>query len=54
MWKHTKKYKNIFYKGNYELIKGERQLRLTALSGKKHTVVFESHESAKKNGWIKV
>lgn len=50
MWKHSKKYKKKLFKGSYERDKkGERIFVLTGFK----RIVFESHEAAKKAGWIK-
>lgn len=54
IWKSPKKSeKSRSYVGSYSWYKGERQLEFVAIlrNGKKHRVVFESHEAAKTQGW---
>lgn len=49
------KFKKREYVGVYERKRGERQLRLIEnvrrKGCKRHSVVFESHENAKRLGW---
>lgn len=55
MWKH-KKYPSRVYKGTYRFVKGERDFVLFGTipkSGKTHNISFESHEAAKKLGWVR-
>lgn len=60
VWKH-KKYGNREYLGSYAwgFISNPNTERVFVLkgrekSGKEHICVFESHESAKRNGWRKI
>lgn len=56
MWKH-KSHGKRKYKGTYVRdASGERQFVLIAIleSGKVHAITCESHQMAKKVGWVKV
>lgn len=54
MWKH-KKYKEHVFKGQYRRDDGERHFVLrNVVRPKNKEVVFESHEAAKKAGWVKL
>ena len=58
-WKH-KKYKARVYVVSYEFSsyrgQKERNYVLTAVlrNGKAHNITYESHEAAKRDGWVKV
>ena len=49
----SKKGKKKVYQGSYAWFRGERQFCLLPVGGGKQ-VVYESHEEAKKCGWVKV
>lgn len=49
-WYHAK-YRKIPFTGHYAKFRGERQFILSAVLRKKN-IALESHEAAKKLGWV--
>lgn len=54
-WMHRERYGDRPYIGTYMIIRGKRTFRLSGLDEKNevHTMDYESHFQAKRNGWTR-